>query len=144
MEKKLRGFLIDPEAKTIKQVVHNGDYKQIYEFTGCDCFTVVQIDDVNCVYVDDNSLLDSPRYFFVLKGYPQPLAGKGLVLGVDREGETIGSNFELEELQPLVSFTELSVQGWKTEHEDDVEILPGIRGFRHRTEPIFGPPDEEK
>jgi len=142
----MRGFLIDPEAKTITEVDHNGDYKQIYEFIGVDCFTVVQMDDVNCVYVDDEGLLNNPRYFFTIQGYHQPLAGKGLVLGVDEEGETIGTNLELEDLQKIIRFTELSVQGFRPLPEGKVTgpdhwMGAGIPIIGHT--PVFGLPEKE-
>lgn len=142
MPKKFYGFLIDPEKHTIVSVEHNGDFRQIDELIGADIFTVVQIDDTNCVYVDDEGLLKNPRYFFTIKSYHQPLAGKGLILGVDEAGDTISSSFEFDELTRLVGFTELSVDGWVTREEDDVEIFPGIKGGRITTTPIFGPPKD--
>jgi hypothetical protein len=32
MQKKLRGILIDPKEKTLTEVIHDGDFKQIYKF----------------------------------------------------------------------------------------------------------------
>ena len=142
-EKNLRAFLIDPEAKTITQVTHNGDYKQIYEFIKCDCFTVVQLDKVNCIYVDDEGLLNNPRYFFTIKGYPQPLAGRGLVLGTDDEGDTTGTTIKMSWLQDNIGFKELSVQGFDPIPESktgpDHWMGEGIPIIGHV--PVFGPPE---
>jgi hypothetical protein len=141
MEKKLKGILIDPVAKTLTEVIHNGNFRQIYKFIECDTFTVVQIDEINCIYVDDEGLLNNPRYFFNYKGYDQPLAGRGLVLGVDREGPTIGTNLTIEELTPLISFSEHSVQGW--EHFEGETERYGIRMPVIGARPIFGPPEDD-
>jgi len=143
--KQLRGYLIDPETKTITEVTHNGDYKEIYRFIGADCFDCVRIDYRNGVFIDDEGLLNGQRYFFKLRGYPQPLAGKGLILGNDEEGETVSSSLTMDEVKFLVTeFTELSVQGFVTEEKDDVEIMPGVRGFSIRSTPVFGPPEEKE
>lgn len=143
--KKHRGFLINPENRTISQVEYNGDYKQIYEFIKAELFTVVRIDEDNTVFVDDEGLLNDPRYFFKLRGYHQPLAGRGLILGVDKEGESIGSTLELSDVENLVEeWMELSVEGFITKEEDNVEIYPGVRGFKISSTPVFGPPKDKE
>jgi hypothetical protein len=102
---------------------------------------VIQLDRINCIYVDDEGLLNNPRYFFNYKGYDQPLAGRGLVLGVDREGDTIGTNLTIERLTPLISFSEHSVLGW--EHFEGGTEKYGIRMPVIGSRPIFGPPEIE-
>lgn len=136
--KKLKGFLIDPEAKTIKEVTYNGDYKEISKMLGCDLYTIVTIDDQNHLFVDDEGLLNDPKYFFRLKGYPQPLAGRGLILGYDESGETIESSMELDEVKALIpEFLSLKVLGWETTEDRNAEIMPGIKGFRITNRPIL-------
>lgn len=143
--KNYKGFLIDPENRTITQVEYNGDYKQIYKFIKCETFTVVRLDEKNTIFVDDEGLLHDPRYFFKLKGYDQPLANRGLILGVDHEGESVSSTYELVDAKNLVEeFLELSVDGFDTKSYSDVEIYPGIRGGLVRTVPIFGPPKDRE
>lgn len=86
----MKAYLIDPFEKQITEVEHNGDYKQIQEFIEADLFTVVRINDFGDVlYVDDEGLLkEEGQAFFLFDGYPQPLAGKALVLGTTTEGES--------------------------------------------------------
>lgn len=140
--KELRGYLIDPEKKTIEPVIHNGDYKQIYKFIGADCFDVVRIDDENMIFVDDEGLLNGTRYFFMLKGYPQPFAGKGLLMGSNDEGDTVSSSMRLEDVQKLVvGYRELSVRGFITEERTDAEMPWGGKGFSIKSTPVFGPPE---
>lgn len=111
----MRAILIDPVNKTVSEVEHNGDYRDIYRHIECDCFTVVGIDDVDSVFIDDEGLLkDEPGPFFALKGYPQPLAGKGLILGCDEDGETIAARMSLDEARAMVSFPEAKLRGFET------------------------------
>lgn len=138
----MRAYLIDPALKTVTEIEHNGNYKQIYEFIEAPLFTVLNINDQgDAVYIDDEGLLNNPRYFFILNGYNQPLAGKGLVLGVDSEGDSCDPQITLDELKSRISFAELEIIGWTdTIERDDVEIMPGIRGFSIiAPQPIFGP-----
>ena len=71
----------------------------------CDCITascapLQGAGDLICV--DGNGLLKGPVYqFFGVKGYPQPLAGRGLVLGTDDEGDRVSPETTLEWLHPF-------------------------------------------
>jgi hypothetical protein len=40
------------------------------------------------IFVDDEGLFNTRNTWFLLRGYPQPLAGKGLVLGTTRHGNS--------------------------------------------------------
>ena len=141
----MRAILINPEVRTITEVEHNGDYKQIYEYLQCGTFTAVGIEHKdgasNAIFVDDEGLLNDPRFFFLYKGYNQPLANNGLILGSDEEGETVGTTLSLEHVKSRVRFVELSVEGW--------EEIDGVTGPDHPMgegfqiighQPIFGPP----
>jgi hypothetical protein len=142
----VKGFLIRSEEKDIQTVYHDTkDYRQIYKLLDIDnSFTVVQIDDVNCIYVDDEGLLNKPRYFFDIKGYPQPLAGRGLVLGCDQDtGDTIGTNLTIEELREMISFSEHSVKGFVTE-EGTTEFMGNEKTPMIKTTPVFGPFEEDE
>lgn len=143
----MRAILIDPKTRTITEVEYDGNYKSIYRLIDCDTFTVVQIDDINSIFVDDNGLLNNPRYFFIWKGYAQPLANKGLILGCDEEGESIATNLSLGYVERHVRFTELSVQGFKPIPDGvttgkDHPMGEGVPVIGHT--PIFGPPEDEK
>jgi hypothetical protein len=57
------------------------------------------------VFVDDEGLVNGQhQHFFVVDGYPQPLAGKGLVLGVDQEGDSVTPSVSLEQMRKMVTF----------------------------------------
>ena len=95
----MKAFLIDPAAKTVTEVEYSGDWKDIYPLTDCDCFTTVDIDGQNTMFLDDEGLLKGHRDDFFIYGWDcPPLAGKALVLGYDEEGETVAPTVTLEEI----------------------------------------------
>ena len=127
----MKAYLINSETKTITPVDYNGDYNTIYTHIGCDLFDVVYA-NINehriSVFVDDEGLLKNPQHFFILKGYGQPLAGNGLVLGdVDEEGETLAAPDDLD-LSSVVTFLNLPQAQEAIEEEaerdrqDDIKI----------------------
>lgn len=103
----MKAILIDPFTETISEVDYVGPYQQIYallshETMPVDCYTVVGLDDGESIFVDDEGLLKDPTHFFIWKDYPQPLAGKGLILGCDDEGKTIGTELTLDYVKSKV------------------------------------------
>jgi hypothetical protein len=150
--KKLRGILIDSVTESITEVTHNGDYREIYKFLSdpengynVDTFTVVYIDERNVIFVDDNGLLTNPRHFFAWRGYPQPLAGRGLILGSDAEGETIGTRISLEKVKKNVAFTnKLRVAGHRTTESTMDHPLLGPNTPVIKNEPVFVPAEEDE
>lgn len=120
MAKIVKGILIDPFACEIKEVEHDAsDFKHIYslishESMPVDCFTIVHLEDAgDAIYVDDEGLLKSCARFFVLAGYHQPLAGKGLILGCDDEGETQSCKAKIEQVRGKIKFAERFPLGLK-------------------------------
>lgn len=143
----MRAILIDPEAKTITEVDYDGNYKSIYKLIGCQTFTVVGINDNESIFVDDEGLLNNPEFFFMWRGYHQPLAGKGLILGVDDEGESVETKLTLDYVVDHVTFPELSFQGFDPIPEGAVTgkdhwMGEGIPVIGHT--PVFGPPEDDK
>lgn len=97
-------YLIDPHTQTISEVTYRGEYKHIYELIDCDCYDAARINRFgDALFVDDEGLFKDGQAFFVHADYPQPLAGKALVLGCDAEdGETIPPTTTLDELRDKV------------------------------------------
>lgn len=100
----MRALLIDPTTQTISEVDYSGDFHHIYELLDCSTFDVVSIDPAHDIYVDDEGLLKQPSMFFEYKGYQTPLAGKGLVLCHDDEGNSTAATMSLDELKSQVVF----------------------------------------
>lgn len=102
----IAGYLIDPVERTIIKVeVSPNDLGTYYRALDCETFTLAAFNDIgDVVFVDDDGLLKGPTSFFLIEGYPQPLAGKGLVLGTDPEGETIAPTVGFDWLVENVDF----------------------------------------
>ena len=102
----MKAYLINPFAQSITEVEYSGDFNQIYQFLNCDLFTVVEINEFgDSVFVDDEGLISGkPQEFFLVSGYPQPLAGMGLVLGCNQEGESTEPSITLEQLKAQVDW----------------------------------------
>ena len=104
----MKAYLIDPFERAITEVDYSGNYQDIYGLCGYDTFTVVTFNDQgDGVYVDDEGLFKSDQKFFVIGSYPQPLAGRGLVLGVDDEGASVSPTVDMTWLENHVRFVEL-------------------------------------
>ena len=105
----VNGYLIDPEARTVTQV--NVDVKDgsgiddIYRHLGVDCFDCARFNrHGDAVFVDDEGLMKDPEYFFAVEGYPNKLAGRGLVLGCDAQGETVSPHASFDSVKRSVRF----------------------------------------
>lgn len=96
----MKAILINPFEKSVAEVDYSGDYHDIYKLIDCDVFAVSS-DGANDIFVDDEGLLKddlTKQAFFWVSGMEQPLAGKGLVLSSDAEGETIAATIDVETL----------------------------------------------
>ena len=102
----MRAILIDPFTQTIEEVDYSGDYKDIYGLIECDLFTTVYLPNTSddTLFVDDEGLYVENQRFFKIEGYEQPLAGRGLLLGTDEEGESIDCMSTVEEVKAIVSW----------------------------------------
>jgi len=86
----MKAIVIDPFNQTITEHETPGQLHDIYELGDYDCLCTVRLnqeDDI--VYLDDNGLFQNNQAFWKFKDYPQPLAGKGVVLGTDYAGYSV-------------------------------------------------------
>jgi hypothetical protein len=113
----MKAYLIDPVAKSITQVEYSGEYTNIYEHIQADCFDVVRVNDKgDSIFVDDEGLM-KPNAFFLHRNYPSPLAGRGLMLGLDyASGESVEPVCSIEELrQDIVFMSRAELVRWLDE-----------------------------
>ena len=95
----MRAILIDPAKQTVTEVDYDGDYQSIYKLTDCTTFAVPYVlENEDALYVDDEGLLNGPVNFFTIWGYPEPLAGKCLILGTDEDGKSVAAKSMIEDL----------------------------------------------
>ena len=100
----MQAILIDPYTQTIEVVEYSGDYKDISAMLGCDLFTTVYTEMADTIYVDDEGLYVEDQRYFNIKGYPQPLAGRGLVLGSTDDGDSTDCVSSLQDILDIVEF----------------------------------------
>ena len=110
----MKAILIDVKKEEVKEVEHDDTLKNIYELVECATFDVVRIDNTNGIYVDDEGLFVEDQLFFTYHGdtYSQTLAGNGLILGVDSEGNSIAPTITVEEVEEAIDFEPRGFDTW--------------------------------
>jgi hypothetical protein len=106
----MRAILIDPYQKQFSEIDYDGNYKTVYKLIDCRVFQVVGIGGEHVIYVDEEGLLHEPKPFFKWGAFPQPIAGKGLIVRVDVDGHDVAATIPLAAVEhhlsfPLVRFT---------------------------------------
>lgn len=118
----LKAILIDPFTKTVTDYSVERDFRAIYAAIGRDCFDCVMLPDNHAMYVDDEGLYRKDQAFFELGG-KGPFAGKALILGNDREGDSIDCSITTGTiLKNIVWRPHIEVTGWTEQKETE---LPG-------------------
>ena len=102
----MKAYLIDPFAQSVTEVEYSGDYTEISRLIDCDLFTTSWRNKFgDTLFVDDEGLINGKHQeVFLISGYPQPLAGKGLILGSDQQGESVEPSITLEQAKALVDW----------------------------------------
>jgi len=102
----MKAILINVKDQSITEVEHDNTLDNIYELLNCRTFDVVRIDEVDSIYIDDEGLYVEDQLFFEYGGdvHAVRVAGNGLILGVDDEGNSTSPTVTLEEVQGRVGF----------------------------------------
>jgi hypothetical protein len=100
---------IDAVAKTVTRITMEDTLEDFYPHIGCRCMEAVRVEwfsGTDVLLVDEDGLRDADsKEFFAVAGWgPQPIAGNGVIVGYDAEGETISCVTPLHEVQARVSF----------------------------------------
>jgi len=98
-------ILIDAVNKEVKEieVSEKNHFEEMKFFMGVEWATIARTESFD-VWVDDEGLLKDPKHFFLIEGYPEPLAGNGIIANTDEEGNTISPTATLEEIRNKVQF----------------------------------------
>jgi hypothetical protein len=109
----MRGVIIDPWNQTVFATdLPRWGLAEMYEYlSGPDGFR--KVDDINSVrlnritilWVDGEGLLIPDVPIWNLNGYANPLAGKGLILGLNEEGDNIGTHIDTLFVKDMVKWT---------------------------------------
>jgi hypothetical protein len=114
----MKAYLINPFIQTVVEIQiadanHPDHMKDMYGALNCDLFEVggyISDNNRDCVFVDEEGLLGNldEQRFFTMTVYDGEatvtLAGMGLVLGADDEGEATEPVTTLEEVRGIVKF----------------------------------------
>ena len=101
----MRGILIDPTSKSITEIEYSGDYKQIYTLCDFRYFECADIDEEHTLFIDEEASFKEDNDFFRIVGDPpRSFAGKGLILGLNYSGESVGSQLSVEDIEEKVKF----------------------------------------
>lgn len=104
----MQAYLIDPSDQTIETIHYDGDWKTISYWIAADTFDVASTSDGLSIYIDDEGLFKEDQSFFTITGYPQPLAGRALVLGPpDEDGEATSCLLTPTQMAFRVRFVDL-------------------------------------
>ena len=105
---KMKAVLINPKLRKIKEIEYSGDYQDIQKLTECSTITArYPFDNQDTIYLDDEGLLKESNYCFTFKydnGYVQPLMGNALVIGANKEGESISYKTPITEIKNRIVF----------------------------------------
>ena len=98
----MQAILIDPELQSIKKVDYNGDYTTIYPMIDCKIFTIAYIDDKESIFLDDNGMYVENRFGW--RHGDVQFVGKGLIVGYNDEGDSVGTELSIVEVVKAVTF----------------------------------------
>jgi len=106
-DKALKAILINPFTHEIERYSLTGGWRGINKAINAEICTAVTFNEHgDGVFVDDIGLMREQQAWFLIEGYPQPLANLGLVLGCDEEGESTDPTVSLDWVRKNVMFTD--------------------------------------
>src|SRR3954471_19418752 len=123
----MRAILIDPEVPSMSEIeITGGDIHEIRKLIGCDSFTTGSqplrgdlADGFDGLLVSDDYIeeREENRFWFQVDADQDPpssypIAGKGLVTGVDKMGETCSAEISLQDMIDRITFSQRTFRGF--------------------------------
>ena len=101
----MKAFLMTAAEDSINLLFNEfkfNTWEDISPAIGCSTFDVVRLyENGDCAYIDDEGLYQ-PRFFWIHKNYPTPIANNALFCGTDEMGETVDFKTPLEVLKESI------------------------------------------
>ena len=116
-DKTYKALMIDPFDQSTSVVdLAVDDYGSVLGSSkavmDCSTIDIITLNDKHMAIVDDEGLLRNDTRYSKLAEYPQPLAGKLLILGYDEDGESCSvDNDYVEELRKTTRFLSEDFEG---------------------------------
>ena len=96
-----KAVLIDPYVGEITDVVVN-DWRDISKLLKCDLFCSGGYTETkDAIYVNDEGLYTENMYVKIPAWYPDPYAGRVLILGVDAHGDSVDAKMSVEDVKKI-------------------------------------------
>ena len=100
-----RAYLIDPVARTIEETSCDGSLSAIQGLVGAGSVEGAHLTGRgDIIYVDSAGLYKEDRHAFRFEPRPQPLYGKGLLIGTDQAGECADAGIDRHEVEARVAW----------------------------------------
>ena len=122
-DKTYKALMIDPFDQSTSVVdLAVDDYGSILGSSkavmDCSTIDIITLNDKHMAIVDDEGLLRNDTRYSKLAEYPQPLAGKLLILGYDEDGESCSvDNDYVKELRKTTRFLSVDFEGVEPKFE---------------------------
>ena len=122
-DKTYKALMIDPFDQSTSVVdLAVDDYVSILGSSkavmDCSTIDIITLNDKHMAIVDDEGLLRNDTRYSKLAEYPQPLAGKLLILGYDEDGESCSvDNDYVKELRKTTRFLSVDFEGVEPKFE---------------------------
>lgn len=105
----MKAILIDVQNENVRMVEVKDDsvLNEWYRLIGCSMVEVAHyFNNHDSIMVDEEGLysMDESSKFFSVVGGHQPFIGNGLVVGVNKKGESVDPCISVEEVRSKVSF----------------------------------------
>lgn len=102
----MKAILIDPYDRSIIGILTDGSLEEIYEIIGCRYVEAAYpFGAREPLFVGDESALrDPPLPQFLVPGWGYPLFGRGVIVGVDAEGDPASTKLTTEQVRKVVVF----------------------------------------
>jgi hypothetical protein len=107
----MRAILIDPYARTVTEVEHDGTLEAMYATIPCDLVEAVRISEHDTLWIDEEGFLSPGRPVYRMGENPQGLAGRGLIFGFTGSGDTVATKISLALVTANVHWTDLESSG---------------------------------
>jgi hypothetical protein len=108
----MRAILIDPFNRSIGEIEVTGDSLDgMYRIMGCQTVERVRIDRRNDLWLDEDANLrpEAEQAYFWWRGYPTRLGGRCLIFGSTEEGESVGTDMDVEYVTSMVAWIETTI-----------------------------------
>lgn len=145
----IKGILIDPQRRSVAQVTIPHDNRRlnlrIREALGAELVDAIVFDQAHDLWIDDEGLYQDPNphgYFVFGK---KLIAGRGLILGHDGAGGSVGAHLDVFEVRRRIEF-KTAAELTPEQREPNITVLSldedgNVKGLRM---PFFLPPPGEE